>query len=105
MRGLDRADRPGTVTSLFGRLSGRTPWRAPPERWGEGGVLAIGEYGRHPVAAQGEAAVADGVDAAVDAGEAAGGHSLPYAARAQTEELQLGKGDQVVLALRQVPDT
>jgi hypothetical protein len=51
------------------------------------------------VAAQGEAAVAHGVDAAVDAGEAAGGHSLSYGARAQAEELQLGKGDQAVLAL------
>jgi hypothetical protein len=45
--------------------------------------------------------VADGVDAAVDAGEAAGGHSVPDGPRAQAEKLQLGKGDHPVLAFRE----
>jgi hypothetical protein len=48
--------------------------------------------------------VADGVDAAVDAGEAAGGDPLSYAARAQAAQLQLGKGDHPVLALGELTD-
>jgi hypothetical protein len=71
---------------------------------GEHGLRAVAEDCGHPVAALGEAAVADGVDAAVDAGQAAGGHSVPDGACAQAEKLQLGKGDQVVLALRQQSD-
>jgi hypothetical protein len=56
------------------------------------------------MAALREAAVADGVDTSVDAGQAAGGDPAPNCSRAKPGELQLGKGDDPVLALRQARD-
>jgi len=56
------------------------------------------------VAAAGELGAADGVDGAVDAVQAAGPCTLRHGALAQAEQLQLVKGDNPVLAVREGRD-
>jgi hypothetical protein len=52
----------------------------------------------------GESGVADGVDAAVEAVEAAGGQAAFDGTPREAEPVQLGKGDHAVLASRQRRD-
>src|SRR5215213_8321239 len=64
----------------------------------------VSEHGCHGAAVAGEALVADGVDATVDAVEAAGVYAVPDCARAEANQLQLTKADHPVLPRRKLAD-
>jgi hypothetical protein len=57
----------------------------------EEGALAVGEHGGHPLPAERDVRVADGVDAPVHAVEAAGGYAHPNRAPRKAEVAQLSQ--------------
>ena len=92
----ERADCSGNEISVLAPLSARSPRSPAAVRW-----LATA---REPYASTAAIErprpvrrVADGVDAAVDAVEAAGRDAVPHRARRQPGQLQLIKGDHPVL--------
>ena len=91
------------------RMSASTPSGSWSKRWsvtrrtGAQTARAVGEDGRHPVALAGELPVAEGVNAAMDAVEAANG-PIADLAFAEAERGQLPARDHPVLPLRERRD-